>query len=719
MLPLGVLTAATASPAAHRADRAVHYLGYSFEVPRSWRVVRLDQHRHACVRFDRHAVYLGTPSPNQSCPSSVVGTTEAMLIEPGPRHAAAASAENLVTRRITVTGRRLRIMATFGSRTGEITKILASAGLPAPTVAPDAEPAAGSPAMAWNAEPQPAVTVPALPPSITNYQGLGFDTCAAPSEAVMKSWGASPYRAVGIYLGGSDAACAQPNLTASWVKDEAAAGWHFMPMYVGPQAAFGELTSSSASQGAAAAKDAVHQARQLGFGTLTPIYYDMEAYPPWERGRALGFESAWTTTLHALGYDSGVYSSSSSGIADLVHEYGRGRYTMPDVIFDALWNGQATTYDPVFGNGEWRPHQRLHQYLGNVTRSYGGVTMQIDLDYLNVLLSTPAGTPAAAPAVTQPDGTQDVFYRGTDDGLWYVQRTPGKSWSRAADLGGSLYSEPTAVVLPTGGTVVFYHGTDGLLWLVSSKPGGWSAAQPVPALGILGGRPWAVSEPSGTIDVFWRNYPSSSLWSASYTAAGGWSSPQQLAVGLDSAPSPTVSSPGVVEVFWKGQDGNLWQVSRDQAGSWGSPASLGMGPLGGWPHATAQPDGEAEVFWRHGTELLGAFLTADGGWTGPVSLGGGLSAAPPAPVSSEGLVHVLFVGSDHGLWQSLRTTAGQWLGPLPLLPGPLLWAPFAATETGQPQIDVFWKSADHQLWWASVSAAGHASAPADIAGQVG
>src|SRR5438477_442321 len=34
------------------------------------------------------------------------------------------------------------------------------------------------------------------------YSGPGFDTCSAPSLASMQSWLASPYRAIGIYLGG-------------------------------------------------------------------------------------------------------------------------------------------------------------------------------------------------------------------------------------------------------------------------------------------------------------------------------------------------------------------------------------------------------------------------------------------------------------------------------------------------------------------------------------
>ena len=50
----------------------------------------------------------------------------------------------------------------------------------------------------------------------------------------MQAWGASPYRAVGIYFGGDNRACAQPNLTAGWVTEQRAAGWHLMPIYLGP-----------------------------------------------------------------------------------------------------------------------------------------------------------------------------------------------------------------------------------------------------------------------------------------------------------------------------------------------------------------------------------------------------------------------------------------------------------------------------------------------------
>jgi hypothetical protein len=425
LLP-AVHAGAAAAASADQGSRLVTYRGYSFRVPASWRVVDLAQHRRACVRFDRHAVYLGTPSPSQRCPSRLLGTTEAMLVEPASGQAAHISEWNAVNRQVKVVAHGINITATFDAHRSQIDRILAAAGLPRPVKDPPA-----------------AQQTPWLPAKVTNYHGRGFDACTAPSRSVMQTWwNDSPYAAIGIYIGGSDAACSQPNLTPAWLRNTAAQGWHFIPLYVGPQAAFGELSkNASASQGTAAATDAALQAQRLGFGPLSPIYYDMEGYSPGQSTRALRFLSAWSTRLHALGYSSGVYSSSSSGIADLAGQYGRGVYTMPDVIYDALWNGQANTFDSVFGPGQWANHHRLHQYRGNVTQTYGGITLNIDQDFMNVQLpgvqhayqtvvaalrvhSAPR-TSAATVAVLGAAGTRvavDCYTLGTSvsgDSAWY------------------------------------------------------------------------------------------------------------------------------------------------------------------------------------------------------------------------------------------------------------------------------------------------------------
>jgi Domain of unknown function (DUF1906) len=378
---LGVSSPAAQAAATSSGVKTVTYLGYAFLVPASWPVIRTTSASTTCVRFDRHAIYLGDPGQNQHCPSGLLGTTEAILVQPAPRPvSAASSAEDALARQITVLSPRIEVTATYYTDPALVRQILASASLPSPA------PISGS------TVPGGAVsgsTVPTLPADATNYTGEGFDACAAPSSAYMSAWKKdSPYGAVGIYIGGADEACDQPNLTAGWVSQQAAAGWHFLPTYAGVQAEFDQITSP-AGQGRAAAQNAVSRAAALGFSPGTVLYYDMEAYPASQERKALTFLSAWTKELHSKGYKSGVYSSSSSGITDLVLNF--TKYAMPDVIWDALWNGEANTTDSVIPAADWADHQRAHQYNGGVNATYGGDAINIDQDYLNV--DVPISTP--------------------------------------------------------------------------------------------------------------------------------------------------------------------------------------------------------------------------------------------------------------------------------------------------------------------------------------
>ncbi len=374
--------------------RVVHYHGYRLVVPATWPVFNLASDPTACVRFNRHAVYLGQPSSSQRCPAHAAGRTEAILVEPLAAHGARAQE---------ATGPALPPVGNSGAQP------------PRGSAAERAVPAAGVLVTAtWNSD--PGVVAHALgarslaatgahsasvPPSAARprathragdpiYTGLGFDACSTPSPSAMTAWGASPYRAAGIYLGGVNEACAQPNLSASWVDAESAAGWNLIPIYVGLQAPRNSCGCSAmapaqaSAEGTAAADDAINQAAANGLGAGNPIYDDMEAYP---RGGSntssvLAFLSAWTTELHAHGYLSGVYSSADSGVTDLTNEYGTG-YTEPDDIWIADWNGQQNTNSSVVPSADWANHQRLHQYEGAHNATYGGVTLNIDSNYLD------------------------------------------------------------------------------------------------------------------------------------------------------------------------------------------------------------------------------------------------------------------------------------------------------------------------------------------------
>ncbi|MFI0939784.1 glycoside hydrolase domain-containing protein [Streptomyces sp. NPDC021020] len=414
-----LLAAAGLAPA--HADsattRTVSYEGYRFAIPADWQVVDLADQPAACVRFDRHALYLGTPAAAQDCPAHLVGRTEALLVEPAPQSAAAGSTESAADHEITVTAPGVRVTAAYGTDAALVRTVLAGSGLPtaAPRLAPQAAPAAAA----------------ALPPSVTDFTGKGFEACSAPSSSAMKTWkDSSPYGSVGIYIGGPTLPCKQPNLTASWVQQQAAAGWHFMPIYDGPQA---HSLSSPTSQGKAAADDAIADAEALGFSAGSVIYDDLELYDPVYRDKALAYVSAWDAELHARGWSSGVYGSSSSVITDLAAKAGSS-FVQPDVLYIGHWNGVADTAESAVPAGNWTAHQRIHQYAGQVTETHGGVTIAIDRDYLDVGVSSAMSRAAAVGDVTG-DGKPDLVAIGRPTGNLYRYSGPDYSGDTRVQIG--------------------------------------------------------------------------------------------------------------------------------------------------------------------------------------------------------------------------------------------------------------------------------------------
>jgi hypothetical protein len=402
---LVALVAGVGVASATPALKVVRFHGYRVAVPAAWPVIDLAAHPSACVRFDRHALYLGTPGVREACPGTAIGHTEAILVEPAPRgvaaiHLASAQAPASGTA-FAVPSAGVIVVATWSAHQSLIVRALGRRVSATPSAA---APPAALVSGALRAAPRNTTLAPST--------SLGFDTCTAPSVATMAAWAASPYRTIGVYLGGANSACLQPNLTSAWVQTVTGAGWRLIPTYVDLQGAGscgGHCKTISASQakaqGTAAANQAATKAIALGIPPGNPIYNDMEQYT---RGGAntatvLAYLSAWTTQLHADGYTSGVYSSASSGITDLVNAVGTSTVE-PDEIWIGDWNMLRSTSDPYVPAGVWSNHQRVHQYQGGHSERYGGTTLDIDSDYVDGATAGTAGFPPA-------DGAF-VSYRG-------------------------------------------------------------------------------------------------------------------------------------------------------------------------------------------------------------------------------------------------------------------------------------------------------------------
>lgn len=225
------------------------------------------------------------------------------------------------------------------------------------------------------------------------FTGNGFDTCHAPSPHAMSAWWtSSPYRALGIYIGGLNRACADGYLSNGWVHAVTAMGWHLMPIYVGRQAPCTHQpdlklmrAKTAADDAAAAADDAASRAAAFGIARGSAIYFDLESYGRKDAActnTVLRYIGAWTDRLHAHGYLAGVYSSAGSGITDLAHSTTPG-VTGPDALWIARWNNDRSVQDTAVPDGTWTAHQRIKQFTGGHKETHGGVTMDIDRDWLD------------------------------------------------------------------------------------------------------------------------------------------------------------------------------------------------------------------------------------------------------------------------------------------------------------------------------------------------
>ncbi len=444
----GPQTAGQGGPAAAKPQEAaaiaatgtkkVEYDGYVINVPAGWPVYLLSGQPTRCVRYDRHAVYLGTPGPDQQCPAHLVGRTDTVQIDGGEgqavvhqRGVALASVPGSSAHRgmivrdaqgrevaLTIERPRLSIVATYANDPAVVEWIISSVHGAGSAPAGPLAPGASLPRLALAAEnvaPGRAVredTARAVAAGVVaagvvaagvvaaGTEGArarrarrplaGFDTCTAPSIPAMRAW-RPYYEAIGIYIGGVNRACDTGNLSARWVRRVKGMGWSLIPAYVGRQPPCDPFSVKikprwAASEGAAAANDAVILARGLRLHRHAPIYFDMEAYNSASRKcrtAVLTFLDAWTRRLRARGYVPGVYASAASGARNLggTARIAGHRLARPQSIWFALWDGHVNLRGQPYLRPSWWPRgRRIKQFRSNRWQKHGGFRLDIDRD---------------------------------------------------------------------------------------------------------------------------------------------------------------------------------------------------------------------------------------------------------------------------------------------------------------------------------------------------
>jgi Domain of unknown function (DUF1906) len=731
--------AASTSPAAAR--RTVSFRGVSVQVPASWRVVNLTRHPRACPRLDVRAVYLGTPGPDPACPADVRGRATAVQLE---RVSAASPDLRLATRHAVIDGRAALTNSDAGI-THEIIDVVPSAGVQV-SLSYGASAAAArfvekSIRVSGRARAVPlAAPAAAVPPAAAQgvVTGPGFDTCAAPSAATMKNWLASPYRSIGIYIGGVNRACAQANLTAAWIRAVQAEGWHYFPLYVGLQAScvagFGDATISAASaaaQGTAAAADAVTQAAGLGIPAGTPLIFDMEAYRGGCGAAVTTFLSAWDSGLHAKGYAAGVYESFSN-VGDLTGA--AARMTEPDVIHYADWDGHATTASSYMPASMWTNHQRIHQYQGGHNETWGGTTVNIDNDQLDAALGG-TGTGGAPPpplgplrpgfriaAALNSNGTAEWFARAANGTVQHDYQHPigSAAWWGSRAVGNSparLAGNPAVAANPGGALTLFARTTAGQIvhaWQQPGAPNDWQWGGPVTAGNEnLVTDPGAAQAPDGDVTVFAAT-ASGQVFTTRQSSPGAntsWTAWTPIGGDCAGAPVPFVAGGRTLEVFCVTGSGAL-DVATLGATGWSSWSAAGSGPGGltGTPAVVAGAGGATEVLvTSKGKLALAAQNPATGAWAWAASPAGptGVRNSPAAIAWPGGGVAVFARQANAKLGYSIQAASGSW-GAWTVIGGHVLGSPAAWVNTGGiPEVAIL----DRQLQVAVSTYSGATWAP--------
>ena len=259
-------------------------------------------------------------------------------------------------------------------------------------------------ALALGAAPAEAKAAGA-PGSLTGY---GFDACTAPPQAVMDAWWEySPYSAVGIYIGGSNRLCKdQPELTATGCGPSSAPAGRSSRRTSGRRRAARATPTrcrptSRPRTSRGSRRRRVPWPRRRGSGSgpaprsTTTSRTTRWSTPPAGRRRSTSSPGGPTSCTRWV-TESGVYSNVAAAISslDLADRVSHGDYTMPDDIWFAWSNNQR---DTVAGqwvlSDEWDDHERVHQYAIDQPQTYGGYTLTVDANWLDVGKGS-VGTPS-------------------------------------------------------------------------------------------------------------------------------------------------------------------------------------------------------------------------------------------------------------------------------------------------------------------------------------
>jgi hypothetical protein len=231
-------------------------------------------------------------------------------------------------------------------------------------------------------------------------KGGGADSCTHYSASQWNTYWETVASdvGVGVYIGGGEASAVGCTFQNAAFVTGLTQSIQLVPIYDGYQLPctgqaykMSSNTTTAASQGKAAADDAINKLNAIGVGLVTIVYLDVEAAGSGLtaacQAAGLAYVHAWVTELHENSEMAGLYSSACSPNMSVY-----AAAPPPDDVWVADYNGKASASTSSVTTSclpasMWTTHQRIHQYRG------AGVTagLSVDLDCIDGLVDNANG----------------------------------------------------------------------------------------------------------------------------------------------------------------------------------------------------------------------------------------------------------------------------------------------------------------------------------------
>jgi hypothetical protein len=267
--------------------------------------------------------------------------------------------------------------------------------------------------------------------------------------------------------------------------------------------------------------------------------------------------------------------------------------------------------------------------------------------------ATAEGTPSA---VTMPDGSEYVYFRGPENTLWQADGFGGVKL-----LSPNVAGSPVAVGLSSGERDVYFRATNGSIWRMYFNPATqkWSSSESIG--GVTVGEPTVSA--AYPYSVFYRQAEGCQhcIYQSYYSA--GWHT-RALGGDAEGIPMAVTTAGGVERVFWTHTgDDVIWEwYAANPLGSW-TPVALGGTATDERPAPVSYSSGHEAIFFqaREGCILCDDELFLNGSGVSTKWGVGQLAGGPVAASESEGEQRVFWRGSDHAIWFNYGdAAAGPW-----------------------------------------------------------